>query len=466
MSNNRVSEGIILALLSVLVVLATLWVAPHASTAIVRSAVSSHRSEKNIPLLISYRTDARLTQDGFFTGAVTAVAETPDPNAVITSALDGAPAVEGNQVLLTPPGWHSIQWQVCKGEHCEDPEFQALKIADMSVLPLRYNAHLRRWSFTGRVMDVQEVNPLGLKGHAAKVQSRHFAAWVLLDLDGVQVARITPAIGDLVGVSLAGAHVSETGVDWRKCDDDSLRRLGNLVDTSESVLLDSGQQITPSNLLIGSTSVSPHRNDALLWTLDVVPEPENLIIGKPLDGDFNGNDDGWYRSEVVLAYITVNGQARMFSRLDDGDDLETIPAKPSNTAMQAIIGDGEHQIVWSLDTGGSLLQRVFIDATPPEITFDADNLSRLTENTSLHGVASDPYSGVREVQFSLDGGKTWEIHPTLPNTPHAPKFYWEFAVHVDDLSEGEYVVRARALDYAGNMSPVAVWNVTVLKAVD
>ena len=146
--------------------------------------------------------------------------------------------------------------------------------------------------------------------------------------------------------------------------------------------------------------------------------------------------------------------------------METIPAKPSNTAMQAIIGDGEHQIVWSLDTGGSLLQRVFIDATPPEITFDADNLSRLTENTSLHGVASDPYSGVREVQFSLDGGKTWEIHPTLPNTPHAPKFYWEFAVHVDDLSEGEYVVRARALDYAGNMSPVAVWNVTVLKAVD
>ncbi len=442
-----------MALLSALIVLATLWLMPTASAAVQHDAESRHAQRENIPLMIYFQTDSATTQDGYFTGAVTAIADTPDNNAVVTYSLDGAPAVEGKQVRLTAPGQHSITWQVCKGQRCEDPDFQELGIADMSALPLRYNAHRGRWLFTGRVLEIHAVNPLGFAGRAAKVQSRYFSAWVLLDVDGTQVARIEPAIGDLVSVSISGKHVSQIGVDWSECDVESMRRLGDL--------LDAGGNVSPSNQLIGYNSVSPHRNDALLWTLDAVPEPENLI-GEPTDGEYNGNNEGWYRSPLVVARMMVNGKARLYSRLDDGDDFENMPDETSNIATQAVTGDGQHQITWSLDTGESVIQRIFLDATAPDITFDANNPTSLAADTTLSGLASDATSGVREVQFSIDGGRTWEIHPTVDEFP-AGKFIWSYIFHASSLPNGSYTIQVRALDMAGNMSTAITREMTVAK---
>lgn len=78
------------------------------------------------------------------------------------------------------------------------------------------------WSFTGEVVELRQVLVMGLPSEVARVQSADFEAWVILRMDSQsdelpEIILGDVSVGDLVRVSISGAHVSGNGVDWELC---------------------------------------------------------------------------------------------------------------------------------------------------------------------------------------------------------------------------------------------------------
>jgi hypothetical protein len=306
------------------------------------------------------------------------------------------------------------------------------------------------------VQEIRQVTLLGFPARVARVQARHFSAWVVLELDELVLAPDVLQPGDRVQVFLAGAHVSERGVDWTKCisDDPAFCRYGSTLDDGP-LSEDTGLPLSPSNRLIHFGSASSSWMAPLFWNTARPGDPDcTPPTGLPTLGDYNGNPDGWYRSERVTARL-------------DGASYYRLDERPRAwTASGAVIlrGEGSHRLTWLPACGESVTQFIRIDSQPPQIAWNANNPVELSGTVDLYGEASDPFSGVQEVQLSWDGGQSWETHPaSVPGLEEAPRtFVWNFHWDTTAVPDGAYPLLARAIDRAGNQGEPVFWQVTVL----
>lgn len=454
--------------LAALAVIALTWLAaPGMSRAVLAQAEARHASG----LLLNVTVEGDLDAAGWFSGPALLRATADDPQVVITYSIDGGPAIEGTEILLAQPGQYQVTWNACKGETCRDPFIQHIKIALLAAQPLGYDPAQREWSFTGRVLEVREVSLVGFPGQVARVQSRFFAPWVVLQVDQVRLSETPLKTGQWVRVSIAGPHVSQAGVDWSACPAEQREacHFGGLMDSGPASP-DTGFPLTPSYELIHFGRAAPHWwppaalywNTTLLSVESEVAEPEAgpYMVGQMAEGEYNGNPEGWYRSPTVLARMNVvGGQALLYYQLDDQPKTQT------RTGLVPVTGDGEHTIVWTLETGESGTQHIHIDTRGPEVQWSDESEVYLDGLVDMYGQAADPgpHSGIKEVEISFDGGKSWEVHPaTTPGLCRKPDaFFWNFHWDTTQVPNGKYSLLARGRDYAGNLGPTAIWNVVV-----
>ena len=143
------------------------------------------------------------------------------------------------------------------------------------------------------------------------------------------------------------------------------------------------------------------------------------------------------------------------------------PSQAGSFTMTITTKDGTDGTGTDVDTGSATF--VILKATAPADT--AAPVSKITRPTAgatisagqsyvIEGIGSDE-STVAKVEVSLDDGKTWSIAKSIssPGT-----FRWEYVWQ--NPTEGEYTIRVRATDSAGNIeSPAAGVKVTVPAAL-
>ena len=143
------------------------------------------------------------------------------------------------------------------------------------------------------------------------------------------------------------------------------------------------------------------------------------------------------------------------------------PSQAGSFTMTITTKDGTDGTGSNVDTGSATF--VILKATAPADT--AAPVSKITRPTAgatisagqsyvIEGIGSDE-STVAEVEVSLDDGKTWSVAKSIssPGT-----FRWEYVWQ--NPTEGEYTIRVRATDSAGNIeSPAAGVKVTVPAAL-
>jgi hypothetical protein len=459
-----------ISIASILVFALTWFATPAMSQTVMAQAESRHPAT----LLLNVTVEGKLGANGWFSGPALARAETNQPQAVITYSINGGPTTQGSEILLAQPGQYQIVWNACANKTCHDSFMQFIKVAFMDAQPLVYEPAKREWSFTGRVLDVREVSLMGFSGQVAQVQSRFFDPWVVLQVDQVSLAELPLQPGQWVRVAIAGTHVSKKSVDWTACTSEQpgYCYFGAVLDSGlESP--DTDFPLTPSNELIRFGRSTPYwwPPAALYWNTTVIDEKSPQIniaddeqgphlIGQMAEGEYNGNSEGWYRSPTVLARMNVaGGQARLYYQLDQQ------PKNRTFTGLVSVTGEGKHAIVWTLETGESVTQYISIDTHGPVVQWNEDSEFYLGGLVDLYGQAADPgpHSGIKEVEISFDGGKTWEVHPaTMPGLCQKPDaFFWNFHWDTTKVKNGKYFLLARGRDYAGNLGATAVWSVVV-----
>lgn len=77
---------------------------------------------------------------------------------------------------------------------------------------------------------------------------------------------------------------------------------------------------------------------------------------------------------------------------------------------------------------------------------------RLGQSITFRGYADDYGGGVKAVQFSLDGGKTWDTRD-LPNASLDRCVYWSY--RFVPLRSGRYQLKVRSVSEDGRTSPEA-----------
>jgi DMSO/TMAO reductase YedYZ molybdopterin-dependent catalytic subunit len=69
----------------------------------------------------------------------------------------------------------------------------------------------------------------------------------------------------------------------------------------------------------------------------------------------------------------------------------------------------------------------------------------------IYGVAFNGMNGVKSVEVSTDGGKTWKAAHFIG--PDLGRFAWRTFVIAADLKPGSYTIASRATDTAGHVQP-------------
>jgi hypothetical protein len=132
------------------------------------------------------------------------------------------------------------------------------------------------WSFTGEVIEIQQIHVMGLPAKIALVQSADFEIWVILrtasqsdELPDVVLG--DAEVGDLVRVSISGPHVAKNGVVWDLCQPyySNYCRQGGLYDTGP-LGADWKVPISPSNEMIHFKQHYPSTEYPLFWNTEVL----------------------------------------------------------------------------------------------------------------------------------------------------------------------------------------------------
>jgi hypothetical protein len=271
-----------IALLSLITLAALFYFMPSMNAAILRNA-----QPKN-PIRLTVISEGELGADGWYRSPVR-VRATSTPEAVITYSLNGGEAVVGDELLLDEPGEHSIEWNACKGERCNEGFEQAIKIVTAELRPLSFDPDRREWSFPAQVVAIHEDQLLRSPAQVAKVKARDFEVWVILRIDRLALADAEVQPGDLVRVWISGPHVSMREIDWSRCTgkphdlvvseteyvtDTEYCSIGDTLDDG-LFGLDSGYKLSPSNELIrAGRTARTWRNGALYWRTSLISEKE------------------------------------------------------------------------------------------------------------------------------------------------------------------------------------------------
>jgi hypothetical protein len=185
--------------------------------------------------------------------------------------------------------------------------------------------------------------------------------------------------------------------------------------------------------------------ESLTVILDSTPPTTTLSIGTPKYVDGGDTYVTSATTFTLTATDAVSGVDYTEYKIDDGSwTTYTAPFTISNS-----YSDGPHTIYYrSADNVGNLepanSEAVILDNSPPEV----DVISP-PDGSYVYGIitiqidATDAGSGVDYVEFSLDGGSTWD--PTVYDT------YYETDWDTSLSSEGTYTIDARAFDNLGNM---------------
>ncbi len=135
-----------------------------------------------------------------------------------------------------------------------------------------YDPAARSWSFSGTVTDIRDVTLLGEPARVVQVAD----TWVVSRIGEVSLASSPLEVGDTVTVSISGAHVSESGVDWAQCEGDpEYCRLGKLLDAGLDSP-DTDYPLSPSNELIHKGAAARHwRYGVLFWSIEPMQPDED-----------------------------------------------------------------------------------------------------------------------------------------------------------------------------------------------
>lgn len=127
-------------------------------------------------------------------------------------------------------------------------------------------------SFTGLVREIRAVELLGYPATVARIQSDHFSAWVILQLDTVTLGHAQ--VGEQVQVSIRGPHVFRDRVDWTACQpaDSDYCRWGALYEDAP-LALEWDAPFSPSNEFLHYGHPNPHYSQALYWNTTTLPQP-------------------------------------------------------------------------------------------------------------------------------------------------------------------------------------------------
>ena len=269
-------------LIAVLVVSAlTCFAAPWMTQGVLAQAGSQYETPLNLSVMFS----GYLQANGWFKGPLPVQAQTADPQAGITHSLDGGPAVPSSNTTLDPASRHVIIWNACKGALCHDPITQSIQIESVSMEPLTYTPALHKWSFSGTVIEIRQVSLLGMTAQVARVLSRDFYAWVILNLDTEtpamgKIILGSAAPGDQVRVSISGSHVMKDRVDWNQCQPagSPICRFGWLYDDGP-LSLDWNIPLSPSNEFIHYSHPNPSWEQALFWNTEKVSLNDEVAPG-------------------------------------------------------------------------------------------------------------------------------------------------------------------------------------------
>jgi len=160
----------------------------------------------------------------------------------------------------------------------------------------------------------------------------------------------------------------------------------------------------------------------------------------------------WYVSPVTAtAFATdaTSGLSRIEYRVD------TTPWVNGNSLT---LNDGIHNLsMRATDNAGNQAEasrQVRLDSLAPVSSF-APMSGPVSGLASLSGSSADATSGVALVEFSLDGGLTWQV------LAHAADGKWSIPYDTTTGPDGQYTVHVRAADNAGHTETPISLDVTV-----
>ncbi len=180
---------------------------------------------------------------------------------------------------------------------------------------------------------------------------------------------------------------------------------------------------------------------AMTKTVMVDTTPPSLVISV----DNQPAASGWF-SQPAQTSAAAN---------DSGSGLANIEHRINNDgswvrgSSATVTASGVNTIYYrATDRAGNhtIASRVLkVDTTPPQTTFDPNDVSLSVTNdvVTVTGSTTDIGSGIDAVQYSLDGGVTW-----FPLTGGD----WSFDVSASAFTNGTLEVLVRAVDNVGNSS--------------
>jgi hypothetical protein len=147
---------------------------------------------------------------------------------------------------------------------------------------------------------------------------------------------------------------------------------------------------------------------------------------------------GWYTSNVTIHTATF--------------------IDPQILALGADIlveREGHNEILIPDGMGGTGIQVVNIDKTAPVVSI-ADLYLRGDGATILSATVSDLISGPASLDVSLDNGVTWRTY-RMPGGYSVTEWVCSLEVDSDQITMGQPLILARAVDVAGNISAVTTF---------
>ena len=183
-------------------------------------------------------------------------------------------------------------------------------------------------------------------------------------------------------------------------------------------------------------------NGSSTWKRDATPPNINLILS-PLNGK-----NGWYISGVdVAANATdaISGLDSMAGSMDGGATWNSFPIH---------ISDGVYPVAArARDLAGNeaaVNDVIHVDTVPPVSSFTSHSNGEVVHgNVILSGKVEDKTSGAADGELTSDGGATWQaVSMGAGDT-------WSFTWQTGEVPNGQYTLRIRGRDQAGNVGDVA-----------